>query len=201
MIQVIIEPAAYPVTRAEAKAWSRIDSTDASQDTVLDMLIGAMTEYAEHLTGQAYVERTLQLNLACFPQCIELPWAPLIGIDSIAYTDINRAPQTVAAADYEIDTVSKPGRVRPVWGATWPAIGYGFNPVRIQYRAGYAYPGSPVDLTDNSYLPGKLRLWVQARICTLYDNRAQIIDGRDVKIPHDFADGMLDSLTLGSRLF
>lgn len=202
MLKVITAPAAYPVTLAQAKEFCRIDSTDSSQDTTLTMLIAAMTDYAEHLTGRAFVERTLQLNLNCFTHTIALPMAPLIGVDSVKYTDINGAAQTVSALDYEYDTISQPGLLRPIWGAAWPSIGYGFNPVRIQYRAGYAAPGSPQDLTDNTYLPGALRTWMAARICTMYDNRDQIFIGVTVQpIPRDFADGLLDALILGTRFF
>lgn len=201
MIKIITAPAAYPVTLTEAKEWARI-SSDTSQDGTLNILIAAMTNYAEHLTGRAFVERTLRLDLPGFKQCIDLPWAPLIGIDSIKYTDTDEAEQTVDAADYEVDTTSQPGRVRPISTEAWPSIGTRFNPVRIQYRAGYAYPYSPVDLTDNSYLPGQLRTWIQARITTLYDNRDQLIVGVSVgQIPRDFCDGLLDSLIIGSRLF
>lgn len=211
MIRIVTAPAAYPVTMAEAKEWARIDSTDSSQDGILTMLIAMATEYAEHKTGRAFVERTLELILdrfgnadhVCIGSYIELPWAPLIGIDSIKYTDLNRTEQTVSASDYEIDTTSQPGRVRPVWGSYWPVIGYGFNPVRIQYRAGYRPVGSPTDLTDNTYLPGALRTWMQARITTFYDNRGQVMVERATvdPLPRDYVDGLLDPLVIGSRIF
>ena len=203
MIKVITAPAAKPITLAEAKEYARIDSTDTSQDATLATLIAAATNHAEHLTGRAFVERTLELDLPYFERCIELPWAPLLGIDFVKYLDINGDLQTVAAADYEVDTVSQPGAVRPVSSAAWPSIGLGFNPVRIQYRAGYRPTSSPTDLTDNAYLPGELRLWLAARIVTLYDQRAQIIVGNTVvgQLPRDFADGLLDPLIIGDRLF
>lgn len=201
MIKVITAPAAYPVTLTEAKTWARVDSDDTSQDSVVNLLIAAMTDYAEHLTGRAFVARTLELNLPYFTGCIELPWVPLISVTSIAYTDINDAAQTVSSADYEVDTVSQPGRIRPVTGASWPAIGTLFNPVRIRYQAGYQSPSSPLDLTDNSYLPAQLRTWIQARIATLYDNREHLMLNNQIAVPRDFCDGLLDSLIIGSRLF
>ena len=75
--------------------------------------------------------------------------------------------------------------------------------MRVQYRAGYRPTGSPTDLTDNSYLPGQLRIWMQARISTLYDQREQLIVGDRAmsEIPRDYVDGLLDSLIIGSRLF
>lgn len=203
-LRLVTAPAAMPATTAEAREWCRIDSDDTSQDAVIDILIAAATQHAEHLTGRAFVERTYELNLPYFTHCIELPMAPLLGIDSIKYTDTSENEQTVAAADYEADVVGEPGRVRPVWNASWPSTGHGFNPVRIQYRAGYAYVGSPVDYTDNSYLPAALRQWLAVRIATLYDNRAQVSmleKGSMVTLPRDLVDALLDPLVVGTRLF
>lgn len=197
---VITPPASYPVTLDEAKEWARVFND--SQDGTLNLLIAAMTGYAEHLTGRAFVERTLELSLECFEHCIELPKPPLLAVESISYTDTSDAAQIVTGTAYEVDTESEPGRVRSVRGAYWPALGYGFNRVRIRYRAGYLPLGSPVDPTDRSYLPPEVRLWIAARLVTLYDNRAQFVVGHTVQeIPLHFTDGILDPLVIGSRIF
>jgi uncharacterized phiE125 gp8 family phage protein len=202
LTQIITPPAAYPITLAEAKAFCRIESDQTAEDAVLTMLIAAMTDYAEHLTGRAFVERTVRASLDYFPHCIELPYAPLLEVITISYIDINGDAQTVSSANYEVNNVSEPGKVRPVEGASWPSIGYGFNPVQITYRAGYRPTGSPTDLTNNSYIPQLARTWMQARIATLYDNREQIVSGTIVNdLPRDYVDGLLDSLILGTRLF
>ncbi len=201
MIRVVTAPAVYPVTLAEARLWCKAFDDITADDSILTILIAAMTGYAEHRTGRAYVERTLELNLTGFKSCIELPWPPLIGVDSVTYVNTSEQIATVSSAEYEVDAVSEPGRLRPLATKSWPSVGTLFNPVRIQYRAGYVPAASPTDLTDNSYLPGHLRIWMQARIATLYGNREQIIDGRDVEIPRDFADGLLDSLVVGTRFF
>lgn len=201
MIKVITAPAAYPVTATEAREWCRIDTADTSQDNVITLLIAAMTDYAEHLTGRAFVERTLELDLPYFPGTIELPWPPLIGIDSITYIDANEASQTFASANYEVDTVREPGRVRPISTSAWPSTGTRFNPVKVKYRAGYACPFSPIDLTDNSYLPAAMRTWIAARFATLYEHREQLVFNNRIEIPRSFADGLLDALLIGSRLF
>lgn len=204
MIRVVTPPAAYPCTLTEAKAWCRVRASNATQDGVLNMLIAAATAHAEHLTGRAFVERTLELNLDRWPACIELPQPPLLGVTAIGYTDSNNAAAAVSSGQYETDTVREPGRLRPVYSAYWPALGRGFNPVRITYQAGYRPAGSPIDLTDNSYLPPALRAWLEARICTLFDNRDHLVAGVSaaaVQIPRDFVDALLDPLIVGTRLF
>src|SRR3990167_4988847 len=112
MIRIVTVPAAYPITLVEAKEFARVGSSDTSQNATLNILIAAMTDYAEHLTGRAFVERTLELNLPYFDYCMRLPWAPLIGVDWIKYTDTDEAAQTFSSASYEVDTVSEPDAVR-----------------------------------------------------------------------------------------
>jgi uncharacterized phiE125 gp8 family phage protein len=201
--RVITAPLAYPVTLAEAKEWCRVDSDDTSQDVVLNMLIAAATAKAEAITGRAFVERTLESVMSSFKSNeIHLPFAPLIGVDSITYTDLSLVVQTIDPSTWETNTIEEPGEVRPVWGSIWPVTGYVFNAVRVRYRAGYVAPGSPQDLTDNSYLPADLRVWMHARLATLFNTREQLIEGRSIQeIPRDFADGILDNLILGTRYF
>lgn len=202
--RVITAPAAYPVTLTTAKEWCRIPSVDTTQNNSLNMLIQAMTQYAEHLTGRAFVERTLETAFPCWQYCFELPNPPLLQVMSIDYTDINETAQQVASSQYEVDTVSQPGKVRLLIANSWPSLGTLFNPVRIRYRAGYAGVGSPADLTDNSYLPPQLLLWIHARVATLYHQRSHLMPAGSMattQIPRDFADALLDPLVIGTRLF
>ena len=208
MIKVITAAPYNPVSLVEAKLWLREDGAD--QNNVITMLIKAMANYAEHLTGRAFVQRTLELDLNAFynasdaqyGQVIVLPHAPLIGVDSIAYTDSDRTAQTLASSVYDADTVTTPGMIRLAYNQSWPVLGYGFNPVRIQYRAGYAPVGSPDDeAAYQAGIPNELKTWLHARIATLYENREQLMANTQIEIPRHFADGLLDSLIVGDRLF
>lgn len=192
----------YPVSRAEAKAWCRIDDDITDQDAVVDLLIAALTDQAEHLTGRAFVQREYELLLDGFvTHDIVLPHPPLLSIDSVKYYDLNNTLQTIDPAAYEVDLYAEPGRLRPALYQTWPTTYTRFNAVQIAYTAGYA-PGSPSsDAAYREAVPPLVKQWLQARISTLYEHREQLIRNGTVKIPRDFADGLLDSLVIGSRLF
>jgi uncharacterized phiE125 gp8 family phage protein len=196
---VVTPPAVEPVSVAEAKAWCRIDASD--DDSIVTLLIQAMREYAENVTGRAFVQRTLQLNLECLPTCIELPMPPLVSVASVKYTDEDQVLRTLAADQYTVDDQKEPGRIVPAWGANaWPSAIPVPNSVRIQYVAGYPAYGSPADdYTTN--VPAALKLWMRARMATLYENREQLVANNLVQIPHGFGDGFLDALVIGSRLF
>lgn len=196
----VTPPAVEPVTLAEARAWCRIDDSDTANNTVLTLLIQAMREYAENLTGRAFVQRTLQLNLECLPVEIELPLPPLVSVTSVKYTDENNTLQTLDPTLYTVDDQGEPGRVVQAWqAASWPTVIPVPDSVRVLYIAGYDELGSPPDYAGN--IPASLKLWLHARLATLYENREQLVMNNQVEIPRHFADGILDSLVIGSRLF
>lgn len=206
MLITLTAPPYYPVSRAEAKLWLREDGSD--QDAVIDLLIATMTAYAENLTLRAYVQRTLELDLSGFRLCgddgdIDLPLPPLVSVEYIKYVDTGGTLQTLATDQYDVNVREEPGSVQPAWGRTWPPIrGSAVGPVRIGYTAGYVPLGSPVDeVAYQAGIPPALKLWMHARIATLYENREQLVMNNQMEIPRNFADGLLDHLIVGSRLF
>lgn len=200
-IRVVTAPTVEPVTLAEARLWCRIDDGDTSQDAMLTLLIQAMREYAENRTGRAFVQRTLELTLPCFPDdgIIELPYPPLVSVASVKYYAYDGTLTTVDPSDYEVDTYGEPGRVQPAYLETWEGSRNVFNAVQVRYEAGYAPTGSPTDYREN--VPASLKLWMQARLATLFENREQLVNVNQVEIPRHFADGVLDGLVVGARLF
>lgn len=194
-VREITAPSVEPVTLAEARAWCRVDSTD--DDAILTLLIQAMREYAENITGRVFVQRSLQLSLPCFTEfTIELPRPPLVSVTSVKYYDVAGVLQTIDPSDYEVNTEREPGQVKPAYGETWAYTRSVFNAVQIVYQAGYAPTGSPTDYREN--IPASLKLWMHARLATLYEARQQLVDNRTVEIPRNFADGLLDSLKVGT---
>ena len=207
-IETVTEPLYEPVSRAEAKRWLRIDADDTDHDAVVDMLIKAMREDAENITGRSFISRQLRLNVdswpwdTCYGVKIVLPYPPLISVDSFQYVDVDGVLQTLATDQYVVHDEYTPAFIIPAWEVTWPTIRLVPNALQILFTAGYA-PGSPSDEASNQEnMPGKLRLWMESKIATHNEFREQIISGTIVeKIPRDFTDGLLDSLIVGSRLF
>lgn len=199
-VREITAPSVEPISLAQAKAWLRVDDDITDQDAVITMLIKSMREYAENLTGRTFVQRTLELTLPHFPHVIELPNPPLISVTHIKYYDTDGALQTLDSSVYEVDSYREPGLVRPAYLQSWESTRYVFNAVQVRYEAGYAPTGSPTDYREN--MPASLQIWMQARLASLYEHREQIVTGTTVSdLPRNFADGLLDSLIVGSRLF
>lgn len=189
-VRTVTPPTIEPVTLAEARLWLRIDSDDTTQDAMIQLLIIAMREHAEALTGRSFATKTLELVMDEFPlddEVLELPYPPLQSLSYVTYADASGVDQTLAGSpqDFIVDTAAYPGRVTPPYSGNWPAAQARIGAVRIGYVAGYA---------TTNLVPKAFRIWMQARIATIFENREQLVMGNVVEIPRDFADGLLDSL-------
>ena len=209
-IEVRTAPAFEPVSLAEARLWLRIDSDDTAQDSVITMLIAAMRRYAENYTGRAFVSRALRLTLGDWPYhakwgvLIELPSPPLISVDAFKYTDTDGVLQTLASTQYVVHEWRAPAWIVPAYSGgipvTWPTIRLVPDSLQIDFTAGYTEgAGSPTEQAEAAEnVPDSLKLWMHARIATLYEQREQLIVGTIVaQVPWNFADGMLDELRTG----
>jgi uncharacterized phiE125 gp8 family phage protein len=193
-VRVVTGPTYEPVTLAEAKLWCRIDDDDTEQDAMVLLLIQAMREYAEQLTGRSFASQTLELSLDSFPDVIQLPHSPVSSVTSITYIDGDGATRTLSGSPsaFQEDLYSEPARLVPLEGQSWPTTSDVLNAVRVRYVTGY---------TNVTAIPNQLRLWIQTRISTLFEHREQLVVGGQVQaLPRDFVDGLLDGLR-AKRMF
>ena len=140
-------PASEPVSLDEARLHVRQDGDDSADDDYLESLIVAARRWCEERLCQQFVTATLTLTLDCFPcregGLIEFPKSPLISVAAaspivwVKYYDAANAQQTLSATEYDYDLTSKPGRLRPAYGYSWPTTYVRMNAVEIKYTAGH----------------------------------------------------------------
>lgn len=213
-VQVLNEPSYEPVSLAEARDWLRLESDDTEHDFAITLLIEAMRRYAENLTFRAFVQRDLRLTLSGWPHStqwglmIALPWPPIVRVEALTYLDADNVRQTLAADQYDVHTWHEPALILPtIDGGSrviWPGVLHTIDAVRVDYVAGYPETAaSPTGQTEAAAnIPKTLKLWMHARINTLFENREQLIVGTSIApLPRDAYDGLLDSLKTGTRLF
>lgn len=136
-----VDPAAEPVSDAEARAWLRVDHD--GDDPMIQSLIRAAREHLENASGMAFVTQTWKLYLDRFPGWeIELPRSPLLAVTSIAYVDSAGVSQTLSSSLYAVDETARPGVVYPAWGEAWPATRYQPKGVTITFAAGFGAPSA-----------------------------------------------------------
>lgn len=154
-------PTEEPISYEEAKVYGWV--TDHDDDALIDQLGQVVRRRFEELSGIQLVTATWKMYLDCFPEKeILIPKSPLIAVSSITYVDNDGATQTWSSSLYQVDAVSKPGRICPAWGESWPSTRYQMNAVCITFTAGFgAATAVPYEF--------KHRLWQATKY--RYDNR------------------------------
>lgn len=142
-----IEPAAEPVTLAEAKAHCRVEASFTDDDVYIASLIPSARQAAEQALGRTLVGTSWLVTLDDFnrhgDQSIALPWPRVTTIVSVKYIDADGALQTMPAADYQLDNAGELGnRLAPVYGGCWPTARSEPGAVRITYTAGFTAPAT-----------------------------------------------------------
>ena len=160
--------ATEPITLTEAKLHLRV--TETADDSLISSLITAARQYAEPYTRRCFITQTKTLAFDSFPASneIRLPWSKLAGITSITYYDTANALQTLDAANYLLDTVNEPGRVRLISTESWPSVYDRINAVTITYTAGY---GAAADV------PEGIKAAMKLLVGHWYENREGVITG------------------------
>jgi hypothetical protein len=176
-------PGAIAYVLADLKAFLRVAHTD--DDTQLGQMAETATQYIQNYTGRQLVNATYTWKLPSFQptrenreldfwftpapygirgsKIIQFPVLPLLSITSISYTDTAGNAQTLAAADYEVDTVR--GRLMPsaalgLWPETSTDV---FNPVTIVFVAGYGSAASNVPARIKQALYNIVAYWYENR--------------------------------------
>ena len=162
---LITEPADTPVSLDEVKSQLRL--SNAAQDTFLSILLAAAVEQAQNQTKCQMVEAGYRLKRDFFPAggIMELPRPPLQSVTSIKYIDTDGAEQTLSSSIYEVDTESKPGRVRLAYGQSWPSTRIQAQAVTVEYQTGWPISGS------RPTTPDSIRLWILQRVTDAFMNR------------------------------
>lgn len=133
--KVTSEPAAEPVTLAQAKTHMRI--TDPAEDDYITALIKGSRKWCEGYQNRAYITQTIKLYMDRFPRTILLPRPLAISVTSITYVDTAGATQTLSTDVYDLDAISQPGVIFLKHSQIWPAVRGDRNGIIVTITAGY----------------------------------------------------------------
>lgn len=130
-LTVITPPAAFPVSRAEAKLHCRIDGGE--EDTLIDGLIAAAADYVSQYTGRSLGVQTLKLTAERFSDPVTLPRGPVEAINEVTYY-YGGTSHTLSASSYLLDE----NALFRVVGYSWPETDTRPDAVSIEYSAGHS---------------------------------------------------------------
>lgn len=184
----LVDAAVEPLDLASAKNYCRVEIGD--DDALIGDLITAARQLCEGVTNRSYIATTWKLTLDYLPTgtnpfvglpgayatslgcsipwnrnadgSIELPRPPLIGVQSINYS--NQSGQ-VAELDLSRVVVSAgtPGRIAPAFGSIFPYSLPQISAVNITYTAGYG--------ADANAVPKTVKQAIRMMVAHWYHNR------------------------------
>jgi len=175
-IVVTTPPAIEPVTLAEAKMNSRISVSE--DDALVEAMITTAREWAEMFTRRAFITQTITWSMDGFPACgiFFVPRPPLQSVTSVKYYDIDGVQQTISSGDYQVDTLSAPGRVAEEPDYSWPSVeAERLNAVEMIYPAGYGDAASDV--------PERAKQAIKLLVGHWYENREDTVEKMLRNIP------------------
>jgi len=178
------------VSIADFKAFARIDSSDSTENSLIESLIFVAQDLAEQFTNRSITYQVLQLFLDKLPfyndiplqegiytgvdleynsNFIVLPKPNLISVDHVKYYADDNTATTFSADNYYVDTTSEQGRVVLRSGKSWPTVSElrDANAYEIQYKAGYGSNNG--DTAAN--VPRNITNAIKMLALHLYENR------------------------------
>ena len=185
-----LDPLVEPIDLATMKNHLRVDITD--DDSLIGTLISLVRERVEDMTSRCLLPQEWTFYLDRFPGwwrdgregvygfgshnlrslwrhnhlSIILPRGPVLSVESISYKDLTGAQQTLDPSSYEVDLVSEPARITPVFNGSWPTALWDTNSVAIKFICGYQQTVTDV-LTVPSAAPYQVTLTRAANAASL----------------------------------
>jgi hypothetical protein len=190
------------VSIADFKLFARIDSSDTSENALIESLVFLAQDMAEAYTGRSITQQDLALFLDRLPfyddeklpeglytapdlqsnsNYIVLPKPNLVSVTHVKHYDNDDVATTFATSNYYVDTTSEQGRVVLKNGSSWPTATTlrNANAYEIQFRSGYGNASTDV--------PKPLIQAIKMLALHLYENR-EIATSMNVKmIPNTVA--------------
>jgi uncharacterized phiE125 gp8 family phage protein len=170
-----------PVSVAEVKLDQRIEHDD--DDSLLQGLIAAATEYAQEFVGKALIAQdwALSLRSAGRDGRISLPVTPVSALVSITYFDADNQAQSLNVSDFYLHGGEDWAYIEPVNGS-WPAVYDRLDALTVTFTAGYGAAAEDV--------PSTIRQAIRLLVGHWYENRLAASDIVVQKIPFG-ADALL----------
>jgi len=169
-VKVVTDSAIEPVTLSEMKDHLRVTSSD--EDTLIESLITAARQAAEHYLSRSLISKTYEMTMDDWDTCINIPFPPLLSVESIKYDGTSSDDQTFASSNYTIETRMEPGRIK-ITGST-PQLKSNTNGrIRIRFKAGYG--------ENISDVPQAIRSAIKIIAATYFEeSRQDVISGAPV---------------------
>lgn len=111
---------------------------DASIVQLISDYLQVAREWVENDVRVSLGQRTVTLYLDEFPDWdVEIRLPPLQSVASVVYLDDAGSSTTLSGSLYRVDATSRPGRITPAYGQTWPCTYQVTKAITITATVGY----------------------------------------------------------------
>lgn len=156
-------------TCAELKNWLKVDADMTADDDLIRGLLQTAIERYMAYTRRVPLWTTFESAVPRFPCAggMTLPRYPLVSVTSIrGFTDTDATDTggtAMSSSGYYVDTLSQPGAVVPLSGATYPTATRVANAGIVRFVAGESSVASGV--------PDDVKTTIQTMVARAYEHR------------------------------
>jgi uncharacterized phiE125 gp8 family phage protein len=173
-------PTSLPVSLEEVKA--ALDIGYVEKDELIKGLIAAAVSYLDGwsgVLGRCLCEQTWRQDFDYFCWDLRLPMFPVLSVESVKYTDVNGAEQTVSPDSYSVLTDGLGTFVRFTKGFSFPTTkAFESAAVRVTYVCGHE------DGDDEDPVPAAIKQAIMLLVRLWFDNPSAVVIGATVeKLP------------------
>jgi len=135
-VSVVTPAASLPVTVAEVKARTKIDTADDDAD--LTKIIAEVVALLENANGIALMQQAWRLKRNFSISPVDLPGWPVKSVTSVKYLDADEVEQTASTSLYRVITDISPAKIALRKGLSWPTVGPFEGAFYVDYVVGEA---------------------------------------------------------------
>ena len=174
MLTVVTAPATEPITLAEIKLHSRIDTDD--DDTLINALITAARQQLEQMANTRLITQTLALSIDSLPEAgILYLDGPVQSVTTFEYYDLDGNLQEWNNTLYQLDTTANPARLMPIYDEDYPDILDDYNSIIVTYVAGYG---------NAAAVPAILKQALKMLVAHWYNQRETVGEVQGYEVPY-----------------
>ena len=157
-VEILQQPTLEVITIDDVKAQLKIE--DNEEDSLLLQYLETAINHAENYAGIHIRTRPIKFWFNDFPGVdLKLYASPITAITKVEYYDTSNVLTEYTLSDVDFDKFS--GKIRPVFGKSWPSVYERFNSVGVEATCGYTA----------STLPSPIKQAILMLVGHFYENR------------------------------
>lgn len=158
-----VDPAEIPLSLTLLKQWLRMDTSDTSEDAILQLLVDQAVSMFEAISKRTLMNSTFITYRNNFYRFNELRKSKLVSITSVKYIDSDSVEQTIASSNYY--TNSSPDYSNLIFNKdySYPDLESRADAVNITFVAGLS--------ATTALVPSDIQMALMEHVAFLYENR------------------------------